>query len=38
MFCHHYHKHLIFYKKTSDGSVLIVRILHEKMDILPKLS
>ncbi|MBR4584146.1 MAG: type II toxin-antitoxin system RelE/ParE family toxin [Bacteroidales bacterium] len=37
MFCHHYRKHLIFYQKEDNGDVLVIRILHERMDVLPKL-
>ena len=37
LFCHHYRKHLIFYKKEDNGDLLVIRILHERMDVLPKL-
>ena len=36
IFGHHYRKHLIFYRKTDNGDVLIIRILHEQMDIKSK--
>lgn len=30
---YHYVRHMIFYRKIPDGTVLIVRVLHDKMDI-----
>ena len=37
LFCHHYRKHLIFYRKTG-GDILVIRVLHEQMDIKSKFS
>ena len=31
--CRRCHKHLIFYKLSSENTAEIIRILHEKMDI-----
>ena len=33
LWCHHCRKHLIFYKYSSDNTIDIIRILHERMDI-----
>lgn len=33
LWCRHCHKHLIFYKYSSENTVEIIRILHERMDI-----
>lgn len=30
---YHYGRHMVFYKEVSDGAVLIVRVLHDKMDV-----
>ena len=34
--CRQCHKHLIFYKYSSEDLVTIIRILHESMDITSK--
>lgn len=30
----HVNKHLIFYRPINDGSLLVVRVLHDSMDVL----
>ena len=37
LFCHHYRKHLIFYQKYENGDILVIRILHERMDVSSQL-
>lgn len=29
---YHVNRHIIFYRKATDGTILVSRILHEKMD------
>lgn len=36
LFCRRCHKHLIFYKYSSENTINIIRILHEMMDIEAK--
>lgn len=36
LYCRHCKKHLIFYRTAEDNLIEIVRILHERMDIVSK--
>lgn len=36
LFCRRCNRHLIFYKRNNDSSVLIIRVLHQMMDIESK--
>jgi len=36
LFCRRCNKHLIFYRIIADDNIEIVRILHERMDIVSK--
>ncbi|MBO7606191.1 MAG: type II toxin-antitoxin system RelE/ParE family toxin [Paludibacteraceae bacterium] len=36
IFGHHFRKHLIFYRKMQNNNILVIRVLHEKMDIQSK--
>jgi len=36
LFSRHCNKHLIFYRIVADNNIEIVRILHERMDIVSK--
>ncbi|MBR5983046.1 MAG: type II toxin-antitoxin system RelE/ParE family toxin [Bacteroidales bacterium] len=38
LLCHHYRKHLIFYQKYDNDDILVIRILHERMDLPSKLT
>ena len=33
LYGHHTHKHIVFYRQPSAGTVEIIRILHERMDL-----